>query len=219
MLPLSLSSSYIDTYLASKKVSLPVSLSKAHESLQNKTCLGADFLGWIDLPATIQDHIADIQATADMIRSMSDVLIVCGIGGSYLGARAVIEALGSAEHTCEIVFLGNHLSGIEYEKVFQKYVDKRVSACVISKSGTTLETAISYRLVRSFLLSKYSELEVKERIITITDVARGALRTETTKQGYKSYILPNDIGGRYSVLTAVGLLPIAVAGIDIKELI
>jgi len=216
---LSLSSSYVDAYLTSKKVSLPVSLSEAHESLQNKTCPGTGFLGWIDLPVTIQNYIADIQATADMIRSMSDVLIVCGIGGSYLGARAVVEALGSSENTCEIVFLGNHLSGIEYEKVFQKYAQKRVSACIISKSGTTLETAISYRLVRDFLLSKYSETEVKERIITITDAAHGALRTETTNQGYKSYVLPCDIGGRYSVLTAVGLLPIAVAGIDIEELV
>jgi len=104
---------------------------------------------------------------------------------------------------------------LEYEKVFRKYAQKRVSACIISKSGTTLETAISYRLVRNFLLSKYSESEVKERIVTITDAEHGALRAETQKQGYKSYILPSDIGGRYSVLTAVGLLPIAVAGIDI----
>ncbi len=144
---------------------------------------------------------------------------MCGIGGSYLGARAVIEALGSSENTCEIVFLGNHLSGLEYENEFKKYAQKRVSACIISKSGTTLETAISYRLVRNFLLSKYSESEVKERIVTITDKEHGALRAETEKQGYKSYILPSDIGGRYSVLTAVGLLPMAVAGIDIVGLV
>lgn len=216
---LSLSSSYVDEYLSAKKVSLPISLSEAHESLQNKTCLGADFLGWVDLPQSIQESIPDIQKTADALRAQSDVLIVCGIGGSYLGARAVIEALQVSPVTTEIVFLGNHLSGSEYEKVFQKYAQKRVSACLISKSGTTLETAISYRLVRSFLLSKYSESEVKERIITITDAAYGALRTETTKQGYKSYVLPGDIGGRYSVLTAVGLLPIAVAGIDIVALV
>lgn len=187
--------------------------------MQKKTCLGSDFLGWINLPKGIQDDIADIQGTAEMIRSVSDVLIVCGIGGSYLGARAVIEALQPICETIEIIFLGNHLSGTEYEKIFQKYADKSVSTCVISKSGTTLETAISYRLVRAFLLSKYSETEVRERIVTITDEQQGALRTETEKQGYKSYILPGDIGGRYSVLTAVGLLPIAVAGIDIVDLV
>lgn len=131
----------------------------------------------------------------------------------------MIEALQSPLTGTEIVFLGNHLSGTEYEKVFQKYSEKRVSACIISKSGTTLETALSYRLVRNFLLSKYSPDEVRERIVTITDEKNGALRTETTKQGYKSYILPSDIGGRYSVLTAVGLLPIAVAGIDIEGLV
>ena len=108
---------------------------------------------------------------------------------------------------------------MEYEKVFQKYAQKRVSACIISKSGTTLETAVSYRLVRDFLLSKYAESEVRERIVTITDVKSGALRMETDKQGYISYVLPSDIGGRYSVLTAVGLLPLAVAGIDITALV
>jgi glucose-6-phosphate isomerase len=213
------SSSYADAYLASKNVSFSISLPDAHISLQNKTCFGSDFLGWVDLPTTIQSSLVDIQQSADSLRTMSDVLIVCGIGGSYLGARALIEALQVSPLTIEIVFLGNHLSGSEYEKVFQKYAQKRVSVCIISKSGTTLETAISYRLVRAFLLSKYSESEVKERIVTITDAAHGALRTETIKQGYKSYILPGDIGGRYSVLTAVGLLPIAVAGIDIVALV
>lgn len=216
---LSLSSSYIDAYLASKKVTSLISVLEAHQSLQNKTCIGSDFLGWIDLPATIQNSLDDIEATAQKIRSISDVLIVCWIGGSYLGARAVIEALQSPLSGTEIVFLGNHLSGIEYEKIFQKYADKRVSACIVSKSGTTLETAISYRLVRNFLLSQYSPEEVKSRIVTITDEKNGALRSETEKQGYKSYILPSDIGGRYSVLTAVGLLPIAVAGIDIEALV
>lgn len=219
MTHLALSSSYVDAYLASKNVTVPICLSEAHESLQNKTCMGADFLGWIDLPRDIQESLADIQKTADTLQAQSDVLIVCGIGGSYLGARAVIEALQSPLSGTEIVFLGNHLSGSEYEKVFQKYAQKSVSACIISKSGTTLETAISYRLVRAFLLSKYSEAEVQERIVTITDAVHGALRAETTKQGYKSYILPGDIGGRYSVLTAAGLLPIAVAGIDIEALV
>jgi len=215
MSSLSLTTSYVDAYLSLHPTHSGLSVQDAHKALQNRTCQGADYLGWIDLPSTIRANIADIQETAERLRAISDVLIVCGIGGSYLGARAIIEALGSSENTCEIVFLGNHLSWLEYEKVFRKYAQKRVSACIISKSGTTLETAISYRLVRNFLLSKYSESEVKERIVTITDAEHGALRAETQKQGYKSYILPSDIGGRYSVLTAVGLLPIAVAGIDI----
>lgn len=129
------------------------------------------------------------------MQDMSDVLIVCGIGGSYLGARALIEALKIPptpfyQGGTEIVFLGNHLSGVEYEKVFQKYAEKRVSACIISKSGTTLETAVSYRLVKNFLLSKYSEDEVRQRLVTITDETHGALRTETQKQGYTSFVLP-----------------------------
>lgn len=214
--------SYIDAHLALRPLHPNFnwfSVQDAHTALQNKTCEGNEYLGWIDLPVTIQESISDIQKTAEKIRGMSDVLIICWIGGSYLGARAVIEALGSSENACEMVFLGNHLSGVEYQKVFKKYTSKRVSACIISKSGTTLETAISYRLVRSFLLSKYSDSEVKQRIVTITDTEYGSLRRETQKQGYTSHVLPSDIGGRYSVLTAVGLLPIAVAGIDIVALV
>lgn len=137
-----------------------------------------------------------------------------------MGARALLEAFDfmSSDH-CKVVFLGNHLSGQEYDKVFSEYKNKRVSACIISKSGTTMETAISYRLVRDFLLSKYTEEEVVSRIVVITDEKNGALRTETNKKRYTSYILPSDVGGRYSVFTSVGLLPCAVAGIDIQKLI
>ena len=216
---LSLGTSYIDQFLSGKAFSPTIPLPEAHKSLQYKTCKGADYLGWIDLPLEITDEsIAEIQAYALSIRQNSDVFIVCGIGGSYLGARALIEAL-SDNTWCEVVFLGNHLSGREYEKVFTKYQDKRVSACIISKSGTTMETAISYRLVRDFLLTKYPSEEVKKRITTITDEKNGTLRAETERQGYKSYVLPGNIGGRYSVLTPVGLLPCAVAGIDIQKLI
>lgn len=216
---LSLWTSYVDQFLSGKAFSPTISLPEAHKALQNKTCKGADYLGWIDLPLEIIDEsISEIQLYAQSIHQNSDAFIVCGIGGSYLGARALTEALSDSTW-CEIVFLGNHLSGREYEKVFTKYRDKRVSACIISKSGTTMETAISYRLVRDFLLSKYSSEEVKKRITTITDEKNGALRAETEKQGYKSYVLPGNIGGRYSVFTPVGLLPCAVAGIGIQKLI
>lgn len=127
---------------------------------------------------------------------------MCGIGGSYLGARAIIEAL-QENHEKKIVFLGNNLSGHEYDRIFASLRDKRVSACIISKSGSTLETAISYRLVYQFFLTKYSSEEIKSRIITITDEKNGALRAETIKQSYHSFILADNIGGRYSTLTSV----------------
>jgi len=199
----SLSTSYIDTFLSGKKLTPVISIPEAHRSLQEKTCNGAEYLGWIDLPEDMTDEkIHEIQEYSEKLQKNTDVLIVCGIGGSYLGSRALIEALSDGKGS-EIVFLGNHLSGREYERIFTKYRNKRVSACVISKSGTTMETAISYRLVRDFLLTKYSSEEVQERIVTITDEKNGALRAESDKQGYKSYVLPSDIGGRYSILTPV----------------
>jgi glucose-6-phosphate isomerase len=219
---ISISTWYVDTFLQEKKKnSSQISLSEAHKALQGKTCKGAEYLGWINLPEDMTDErIAEIQSYIDTIRTKSDVLIVCGIGGSYLWARAVIEAFSdSSGSSAEVVFLGNHLSGKEYERVFSKYCDKRVSACVISKSGTTMETAISYRLVREFLLSKYSNEEAQSRIVTITDEKNGALRAESDKQGYKTYILPGDVGGRYSVLTPVGLIPCAFAGVNIQKLV
>jgi glucose-6-phosphate isomerase len=220
---LSLSTSYIDIFLSGKFFSPAITLADAHNALQNKTCKGSEYLGWLDLPEEMTDErITEIQSYAESLREKSDVLIVCGIGGSYLGARAILEAIPPAplsQGGIDVVFLWNNLSGREYDRIFTKYKEKRVSACVISKSGTTMETAISYRLVRDFLLSKYSAEEVKTRIVTITDEKQGALRAETDKQWYKSYILPGDIGGRYSVLTAVWLLPCAVAGIGIRGLI
>ncbi len=219
---LSIQTGYVDNFLSEKSLSPTISLMEAHKSLQNKTCKGADYLGWINLPEEMTDEkIAEIQSHADNLREKSDVLIVCGIGGSYLWARAILEAFSDpyGSDNCEVVFLGNHLSGREYDRIFSKYAHKRVSACVISKSGTTMETAISYRLVRAFLLSRYSEEEVKTRIVTITDEKNGALRKETDKQGYTSYVLPADVGGRYSVLTPVGLLPCAFAGVDIQKLV
>lgn len=185
MAPIHISTSYVDSFLQGKKIpSSAINISEAHNALQNKTYRGSEYLGWIDLPEDMTDiKIEQIQAHADTLRAGSDVFIVCGIGGSYLGARAMIEAFSDINASdCEVVFLGNHLSGREYEKIFTKYRNKRVSACIISKSGTTMETAISYRLVRDFLLSKYSIEETKTRIVTITDEKNGALRAESDKQ-------------------------------------
>ncbi|MBP7806231.1 glucose-6-phosphate isomerase [Candidatus Gracilibacteria bacterium] len=220
MSSISLSTGYVDDFLQGKEKNKPhINLSEAHQSLQNKTCKGAQYLGWIDLPEDMSDEkISEIQEYSDILRKESDVLIVCGIGGSYLGARALIEAMSDGTGV-DVVFLGNHLSSREYERIFKTYKNKKVSACVISKSGTTMETAISYRLVRDFLLSKYTPEEVQKRIVVVTDERSGALRAEADKQGYKSYVLPGDIGGRYSVLTPVGLVPCSVSGIDIHKLV
>ena len=131
------------------------------------------------------EKITEIQDYANKMAANTDVLIVCGIGGSYLGTRAIIEALEGiilSDRLCEVVYLGNHLSGREYERIFTQYKNKRISACIISKSGTTIETAISYRLVRNFLLSRYSLAEVKERIVVVTDERAGSLRAESDKQ-------------------------------------
>ncbi len=217
---LSIDTWYVDTYLNGKIFLPKIPLETAHQSLQEKTSKGADYLGWIDfinLPST-SVLLENISLHAQQIIKRSDVFLVCGIGGSYLGARAVIEALWSTSNT-QVIFLWFNLSGKEYNRVFDSIRHKSVSACIISKSGTTMETAIAYRMVRKFLLSKYSTDELQDRIITITDEKNGALRSETEKQWYVSYVLPDSIGGRYSVLTPVGLLPIAVAGIDIRSLI
>ena len=216
---LDISTSYIDNFIQNCSLnSFPISLLDAHTSLQKKTCKGADFLGWIDLPEEMSDErIVEIQNYAKTIRENSDILIICGIWGSYLWARGIIECLKEWIGS-KILYLGNHMSGREYERIFAKHKDKNISACIISKSGTTMETAVSYRLIRNFLLTKYSETEVQQRIITITDEKNGALRSETDKQWYQSYILPGNIGGRYSVLSPVGLFPCAIAWIDIQKL-
>lgn len=215
--PITLNTEYVDIYLWNKKsIYHKLSLDEAHKSIQEKTCLWSEYLGWVDV-SIWDEEISQIQKYIAWIQSHADVLIVCGIGGSYLGARALIESLDKGRK--EVVFLGNHLSGWEYEKVFKKYRDKDVAACIISKSGTTMETAISYRLVYDFLIKKYTPAEIQKRIITITDEKNGALRTESNKKWYISYILPADIGGRYSVLTPVGLIPCSFSGIDNHKLL
>ena len=220
---LTLATTYVDEFLSTRNLKPKISIEEAHTSLQNKTCQGAEYLGWMDLPLDMTDEkIREIQDFTQELRKNADVLIVCGIGGSYLWARALLEAFSDPYESSlsgKVVFLWNHLSGREYERIFTQYREERVVACIISKSGTTMETAISYRLVRDFLLSKYSPEEVQRRIVTITDETHGALRAETEKEVYKSYVLPGNIGGRYSVLTPVGLVPCAFAGIDIQGLI
>ncbi|OCA87573.1 glucose-6-phosphate isomerase [Bacillus sp. FJAT-27225] len=200
----------------------------AHHSLHEKTGAGSDYLGWIDLPENYdKEEFSRIQKAAEKIKSDSDVLVVIGIGGSYLGARAALEMLGhsfynalSAEKrgTPQILFVGNNISSTYMHDVAQLLEGKDFSINVISKSGTTTEPALAFRLFRKLLIEKYGEAEAKKRIYATTDKARGALKTLSDEVGYETFVIPDDVGGRYSVLTAVGLLPIAVSGADIEKM-
>ncbi|MBM7646061.1 glucose-6-phosphate isomerase [Scopulibacillus daqui] len=200
----------------------------AHHALHNKTGQGSDFLGWLDLPTNYdKEEFARIKKAAEKIKSDSDVLLVIGIGGSYLGARAAIEMLNHSFYnlldkeerkTPQIFFVGNSISSTYTKELFAVLKDKDVSVNVISKSGTTTEPAIAFRIFRSFLEEKYGKEEARKRIYATTDKEKGALKTLADNEGYESFVIPDDVGGRYSVLTAVGLLPIAVSGIDIDEM-
>ncbi|MGP4040561.1 glucose-6-phosphate isomerase [Gracilibacillus sp. D59] len=204
----------------------PVKL--AHEMVHNKTGAGNDFLGWVDLPTDYdKEEFARIKKSAEKIKSDSDVLLVVGIGGSYLGARAAIEMLNHSfynelakeqRNTPQVFFVGNSISAPYINDLFDVLKDKDVSVNVISKSGTTTEPAIAFRIFRKFLEEKYGVEEAKKRIYATTDKAKGALKTLANEEGYESFVIPDDVGGRYSVLTAVGLLPIAVSGVDIDEM-
>ncbi len=203
-------------------------IQTAHTMLHEKTGAGNDFLGWIDLPINYdKQEFSNIKKAAEKIKSDSDVLIVIGIGGSYLGARACMEALGHTFYnallkeqrkTPEIYFVGNNISGSYLKHLLDVCEGKDVSVNVISKSGTTTEPAIAFRVFKKFMEQKYGKQEAKNRIFATTDKERGALLTLAKEEGYETFVIADDIGGRFSVLTAVGLLPIAVADIDIDEM-
>ncbi|MDF2923251.1 MAG: glucose-6-phosphate isomerase [Paenibacillaceae bacterium] len=200
----------------------------AHDALHNGTGAGADYLGWIDLPVNYdKDEFERITKAAAKIQADSDALVVIGIGGSYLGARAAIEMLTHSFYntlpkeqrsTPEVYFVGNNISSTYTSHLLQLLEGKDVSVNVISKSGTTTEPAIAFRIFREFLERKYGKEEARKRIYATTDKARGALKTLADAEGYESFVIPDDVGGRYSVLTPVGLLPIAVAGVDISAI-
>ena len=200
----------------------------AHEQLHNKTGAGNDFLGWLQLPTDYdKDEFARIKKAAEKIQSDSDVLLVVGIGGSYLGARAAIEALTHSffnvlskedRKAPQVFFVGNSISAPYLNQLMDAIKGKDVSVNVISKSGTTTEPAIAFRLFKKYLEEKYGIEEARKRIYATTDKARGALKTLASKEGYESFVIPDDVGGRFSVLTAVGLLPIAAAGVDIDSI-
>lgn len=196
------------------------SVDRLHQQLMNKECLGNDYVGWVEWPNTYdQEEFARIKQTAARMREMCDVFVVCGIGGSYLGARAAIEMINGlyANKKPEIIFIGNTFSSTYIAQVMEYIKDKEVCVNVISKSGTTTETSLAFRLLKQFMDEKYKE-QAKERIVATTDKARGVLKAVADQEGYETFVIPDDIGGRYSVITPVGLLPIAVAGIDIDAI-
>ena len=198
-------------------------VKEAQQALEAGTCPGNDFLGWLHLPSSITPAFLDeVQAVADTLRAKCEVVVVAGIGGSYLGARAVIEALGKsfgAEKTPEVLFAGNNI-GEDYLFELTEYLKtKKFGVINISKSGTTTETALTFRLLKKQCEAQRGKAEAKEVIVAVTDAVKGAARSCATKEGYKTFVIPDNVGGRFSVLTPVGLLPIAIAGFDIKALV
>lgn len=226
---LSLDLTKVKPFLKDDEISyLKPMVREAHNMLHNKSGVGNDFLGWVDLPVNYdKDEFERIKKAAEKIKSNSDVLIVIGIGGSYLGARAAIEMLTHSFYnilpknkrtTPQIFFAGNNISSTYMAELLEAVEDMDISINVVSKSGTTTEPAIAFRIFKDYLEKKYGKDGAKERIFATTDKAKGALKTLADAEGYETFVIPDDVGGRYSVLTAVGLLPIAAAGIDIDEM-
>jgi glucose-6-phosphate isomerase len=203
-------------------------IKSAHEMLHNKSGAGNDFVGWLDLPVDYdREEFSRIKSAAEKIKSDSQILVVIGIGGSYLGARAAIDMLSHSFHNAlpeskrkapQIFFVGNNISSTYIADLLEVIEGKDISVNVISKSGTTTEPAIAFRIFKEYMENKYGKDGAKSRIYATTDKEKGALKKLATEEGYETFVVPDDIGGRFSVLTAVGLLPIAVAGIDIDSM-
>jgi glucose-6-phosphate isomerase len=196
------------------------------KALYQKTGKGSDFLGWVNLPSSINvNELKDIQTTADLMKKHCDVVVVVGIGGSYLGAKAVIDGLSDNFASMKprtnplVVFAGQNLSEDYLTELQDMLRARRWGIVVISKSGTTTEPAVAFRVLKANLIKQFGKDESVKRIVAITDAKKGALRTLATQEGYKTFIIPDDVGGRFSVLTPVGLLPIAIAGFDISQLV
>ncbi|WP_099204411.1 glucose-6-phosphate isomerase [Scatolibacter rhodanostii] len=225
-MPLKLEDKYLKGFVSAHEYAgMEQNVKAAHESLMAGTGLGNDFLGWVNLPENYdKEEFARIQAAAERIKNNSDIFIVIGIGGSYLGARAAIEFLKSDKYndltkdTPNIYFTGNSISSSALAELVSICEGKDISINMISKSGTTTEPAIAFRVFREILEKKYGKEEAKKRIFCTTDKAKGTLKNLADKEGFETFVVPDDVGGRFSVLTAVGLLPIAVAGADIEAL-
>ena len=195
-------------------------VTELHGAIRSRTGAGNDFMGWVEWPVSYdKEEFERILKVAEKVKDKAEVLVVCGIGGSYLGARAAIEMIQGMYSDCktEVVFVGNTFSSTYVSQVLNHIKDKSVILNVISKSGTTTETALAFRVLRDFMEKKYGKEEARERIIATTDKARGALKTLADQEGYETFVIPDDIGGRYSVITPVGLVPMAIMGIDIRK--
>ena len=225
-MPTTLSDKYLKGYLgADEYAGIAPAVSAAHAALHSGEGLGNDFIGWLNLPTDYdKEEFARIKAAAKKIQSNSDIFVVIGIGGSYLGARAAIEFIKSPNYnalckdTPQIYYTGNSISSNALAELIEICEGKDISVNMISKSGTTTEPAIAFRIFREMLEKKYGKDGAKERIFCTTDKARGTLKELADKEGYETFVVPDNVGGRYSVLTAVGLLPIAVSGADIDAL-
>lgn len=223
---LKLNDNYVKNFISDDELKAIIpAVEDAHQKIIDKSGEGSDFLGWVDLPVDYdQEEFERIKKAAAKIKSDSKALVVIGIGGSYLGARAAIEFCTSQNYnlvskdTPNIYFSGNSISGNSLSELVDLVKDVDFSINVISKSGTTTEPAIAFRIFRELLINKYGEEEAAKRIYVTTDKAKGTLKEFSDKAGYETFVVPDDVGGRYSVLTAVGLLPIAVAGIDIDKM-
>ncbi len=217
---------YLAPFVAERELDAIAPLvSAAHKTLSEKSGQGSDFLGWVDLPVNYdKEEFARIKAAAERIKRSCDVLIVIGIGGSYLGARAVIEALRSSlyndlkKDTPDIYYVGNSINPAYLNDILSICEGRDICVNVISKSGTTTEPALAFRIFKKLVEDKYGKEGAKSRIFATTDKAKGTLKELSDTEGYETFVVPDDVGGRFSVLTAVGLLPIACAGIDIDKL-
>lgn len=222
---LKLNDKYTKNFLADNDLAgIAAQVSAAHNMLHNADGLGNDFLGWLSLPFSYdKDEFVRIKKAAQKIRSDSDILIVIGIGGSYLGARAAIEFLHSNNYNdltdgTKIYFTGNSISGSALSELIRICEGKNISVNVISKSGTTTEPAVAFRVFKEYMENRYGKSEASKRIYCTTDKSRGTLKKLADSEGYECFVIPDDVGGRFSVLTAIGLLPIAVSGADIDSL-
>ncbi len=226
-MPVQLNTEYLNSFISYEDYEkIKSSVSLAHDFLHKKTGLGSEFTGWVTLPTDYdREEFFRIQETASKISPKTDIFIVIGIGGSYLGARAVIELIKSRNYnalpkaTPNIYFAGNSISATDLNDLLKICEGKDISINVVSKSGTTLEPALAFRVFKRFLEEKYGQEEARKRIFCTTDRQNGKLKQLADEEGYETFVIPEDIGGRYSVLTAVGLLPIAVAGINVDELL
>jgi glucose-6-phosphate isomerase len=216
---ISLSTDYLKGFVSANELTaiLP-SVKAAHDNLHKAQGAGSEYTGWLNLPSRIPDaFIKEITALASQVHQHSDCIVSIGIGGSYLGIRATVDFLGVGK--LPVYYAGHTISSDYLHQLLETLKDKRITVVVISKSGTTTEPAIAFRVIKKLLESKYQGPELKKRIICVTDESKGALRKIADKEGYRSFVIPDDVGGRYSILTPVGLVPLALAGVDIQSLV